>query len=117
MKIALDYDLTFSLDPAFWQSFALRAALSGHEVRIVTARDDRYDRTAPLAEVENMIPVVYCRGIAKKWYLEHFSDFAPDVWIDDKPESILANSTAAPEVLAEWRASRTEGPALDNSCP
>lgn len=118
MKIALDYDLTYSADPAFWRSFVLRANLAGHEVRIVTARDDRYDRTAPLAEVEGFLPVIYCRGIAKKWYVTHFvPDFAVDIWIDDKPESIAQNSTATPEGLAEWRANRNEGPALDKSCP
>lgn len=109
MKIALDYDNTYSADPGLWNAFGLIAYRYGHEIRIVTARDERHDRTAPLIEAEQHFPVIYCRGVAKKWYLTHFHpDFPVDVWIDDKPESILANSAFPPEGLAEWRATRDE---------
>jgi hypothetical protein len=109
MKIALDYDNTYSASPAFWRAFGTLARLHGHEVRIVTARDERHDRTAPLIEVEKHFEVIYCRGIAKKWYLTHFGGgFQPDVWVDDKPESILENSAFSPDGLAQWRAARDE---------
>lgn len=112
MKIALDYDNTYSLDPEFWSNFALGANLYGHEVKIVTIRDDRYDRTAPLEAVERQLPVIYTRGVAKRWYLTHFGNgFIPDVWIDDKPESILENSKFSPDGLAQWRVERGEQPA------
>lgn len=108
MKIALDYDGTYTLDPEFWNAVMARAKYNGHDVRIVTARDERFDRTPALIELEERVEVIYCRGVAKKWYLSHNGgDFQPDVWIDDKPESILANSTFAPDKLAEWRANRT----------
>lgn len=108
MNIALDYDGTYSADPVLWDLFIVCAQSQEHEVRIVTARDERFDRTAALAELEKRIPVIYCRGVAKQWYLTHFGDgFVPQIWIDDKPESILANSTFAPDKLAEWRANRT----------
>lgn len=113
MKIALDYDLTYSLDPDFWIDFARNAAQRGHDVRIVTARDDRYDRTAPLVLAEAFLPVIYCRGVAKKWHCQHFvPDFIPDVWIDDKPQSILENSATSPEFLVQWRVDRAEGPVI-----
>lgn len=109
MRIALDYDLTYSIDPAFWQSFAGLAAMAGHDVRIVTFRDARLDRTTPLIEAEKIVPVIYTGGIAKRWFCEHFGDgFLPDVWIDDRPESVLGNSTATPDFLVEWRATRGE---------
>ncbi|RUX60149.1 hypothetical protein [Mesorhizobium sp. M7A.F.Ca.CA.002.12.1.1] len=109
MKIALDYDQTYSADPYFWQGVIKLAQHAGHEIRIVTARDDRFDRTEPLIHVEQIVPVIYCRGVAKKWHLTHFGDgFVPDIWIDDKPESITTNSSAPPEGLAEWRANRGE---------
>lgn len=109
MKIALDYDLTYSLDPDFWSMVVDAAEMCGHEVRIVTIRDERFDRTAPLMQLEKELPVIYTRGVAKKWFLSHFGDgFTPDVWIDDKPESILSNSTFSPEGLVEWRANRGE---------
>lgn len=109
MKIALDFDNTYSADPSLWQAFIRSAVAAGHDIRIVTARDERFDRTAPLAEVEQVLPVIYTRGIAKRWFLEHFGDgFIADVWIDDRPEGILNNSTATPDFLAEWRANRGE---------
>lgn len=109
MKIALDYDNTYSADPQFWNQFIGLSAKHGHEVRVVTARDDRFDRTDSLLVLEKIVPVVYCRGVAKKWFMSHFGDgFVPDIWIDDKPESIFQNSDFHPEKLAEWRANRCE---------
>lgn len=110
MKLALDYDGTYTLDPDFWLDVVDLARIYGHEVRIVTHRDERLDRTAPLAKAEQAVPVIYTRGISKRFFCEHFSDFVPDVWIDDKPESITHNSSISPEGLAEWRASREDGP-------
>lgn len=111
MKIALDYDHTYSADPAFWGGFIRLCEYSGHEIRIVTARDERFDRTEPLEKIEDHIPVIYTRGIAKRWYCEHFvEDFMPDIWIDDRPESILENSTTSPDALALWRKNRDEAP-------
>ncbi len=113
MKIALDFDNTYTADPFLWNAFINSAHSSGHEVRIVTARNERFDRTAALVELEKHIPVIYCRGVAKEWYLTHFGDgFVPDVWIDDRPQSIFMNSEFAPDKLAEWRANRGEGECL-----
>jgi hypothetical protein len=54
MMIALDYDQTFSLDPEFWEKFVNLAQFAGHDIRIVTVRDERLDRTAPMVDVENI---------------------------------------------------------------
>lgn len=111
MKIALDYDGTYSADPGFWAVVIGVARHRGHDIRVVTARDDLVDRTAPLADLEALVPVIYTRGIAKRWYCTHFTpDFVPDVWIDDRPEAIIENSRSTPEALAEWRNTRNEGP-------
>jgi len=111
MKIALDYDLTYTADPYFWSRFLGMCSAHGHKVKVVTVRDDRFDRTAPLVDLEQLVPVVYTRGTAKRWFMEHFGDgFVPDIWIDDKPESILNNSTISPDALAKWRAEREDGP-------
>ena len=104
MKIALDYDQTYSLDPWFWNQFIFLCECSGHDVRIVTIRDPKLDRIDKLQELEKKVQVIYTNGVAKKWFLSHFGEgFTPDIWIDDKPESILNNSTATPEWLVEWR--------------
>lgn len=114
MKIALDYDKTYSLDPEFWDIVISAARAFDHDVRIVTIRDPRYDRTAPLLEVEKKLPVVYTRGMAKKAWLTNNGagdNWFPDVWIDDKPETIGLNSGLDQEGLKKWREERNEGPA------
>src|SRR5688572_11205975 len=98
MKIALDYDKTYSAAPEMWERLIAIMEEEGHEVRIVTARDERYDRTAPLLNLEGRgHTIVWTRGCAKRWWCQHFApDFVPDVWIDDKPESVLSNSDYPP---------------------
>lgn len=109
MKIALDYDQTWTLDPAFWNAFTVAAKACRYDVRIVTIRDERYDRTAPLIELEKTIPIIWTRGTAKRWFVAHFvPDWPVSVWIDDRPETILYNSATTPEALAVWRAERGE---------
>jgi hypothetical protein len=110
MRIALDYDLTYTADPHLWGYFLRVAAQLGHETRVVTIRDDRYDRTRPLIDLEQLVPVIYTRGVAKLFFVQHFvPDFWPvSVWIDDKPRTIFENSDATPEALVQWRAERGE---------
>ena len=108
MKIALDYDRTYTLDKDFWNKVHMMAFKHGHEVRIVTARSPNLD---PLSKIQNPhdIPVVYCDGVAKRFVCRFFADdykgWEPDVWIDDKPENIGNNSTATKEILEKWRES------------
>lgn len=106
MKIALDYDKTYTLDKWFWNAVIDLAADDGHEVRIVTYRDpvkDNIDKEVPDC------PVIYTDGVAKKFYCQWFADdkkgWMPDVWIDDRPETVWENSKATPEILENWRAS------------
>lgn len=115
MKIALDYDKTYNLDKGFWDGVIALADNYGHEVRIVTARsliDDQIDGDR-LPFKDASFPVIYCEGIAKRFFCHWFADktsetdrgWDPDVWIDDKPEGIDKNSSATKEILKEWRAS------------
>lgn len=103
MKIALDYDGTFTRDPGFWRGVALAAKDQGHDVRIVTWREQTRDN---IDDRVGDIPVIYCNGIAKRYYCHHFADFDPHVWIDDKPEAILGNTAINRDGLANWRATR-----------
>jgi hypothetical protein len=76
MKIALDYDNTFSADPELWAAFAGAALQRGHDIRIVTSRH-------PGCPVPVQgIPIIYCSFTAKR---KHFQ---ADVWIDDDPPHI-----------------------------
>lgn len=106
MKIALDYDLTYTLDPYLWEGFITMAINAGHDVRIVTARSPILDN---IDDKVSDLPIIYCDGVAKRfhctWFADNGNGWIPDVWIDDKPQAVDNNSTATREQLEEWRAS------------
>lgn len=114
LNIALDYDNTYSADPNFWIQFIQTSMDYGHNVFIVTYRDDRYDRNSDLEFLNAIIPVYYTRGCAKKWWM---NQFAPEehskvhIWIEDRPESVFENSSFNREQLVEWRKDQKYDPA------
>lgn len=91
MKIALDYDGTFTADKALWTPFVQHAKANGHEIKFVTYRD-----TNPLlmkafqsnddieADAKKLgIDIIYtCNQPKRKLY-------QADIWIDDNPELIF----------------------------
>lgn len=103
LKIAVDYDDTYTADPELWYDFMRTAQDRGHKVFICTYRDDRYDVDAELSYLEVQFEIVYTRGVAKKWWCEQFGPGEVDIWIDDKPERIYENSSMPVEKLVEWR--------------
>ena len=103
MRVALDYDGTYTLDPKLWDTFIALFEANNHTVCIVTFRDERYDRTDLLDKLSTYIPVYYTRGVAKKWWYEQFGTGDVDVWIDDTPEALLHNSAFPKDKLEEWR--------------
>lgn len=110
MRIAIDYDSTWTADPLFWQNFVLAAKASGHDVRMVTARNEQHDRTPALFAIEREMKVYWTRGVAKGWWMSHFAEgWIPEIVIDDKPGSWSNNSSMPPDALAEWRSTRDEG--------
>lgn len=82
MKIALDYDGTFTRDPAFWMQFIHNAKAQGHEVKILTMRF----KSEP---IEHAIPcdIIYTGRKAKRAF---FRD--ADIFIDDQPEFLLMDA-------------------------
>jgi len=103
MKIALDYDKTYTADPGFWQKFIQMCKDSGNTVFIVTARSASRDKNDELRMLECLLPVYYCDGVAKRWWCMHFGPGEVDIWIDDKPDNILNNSTFPFSELQLWR--------------
>lgn len=79
MRIALDYDGTYTADPKLWDSFIDCAHRRGHTVTCVTMR-------YPTESIEINCPVVYTSRKAKA------SAFTADVWIDDKPHWLFQDS-------------------------
>lgn len=102
MRIALDYDETYTLNPNFWNDFISASIRNGVDIRVVTARSPVHD----VIPEPFSIPIIYCDGVAKRFVCHHFNGWDPDVWIDDKPQAVDNNSTATREWLAEWRATR-----------
>jgi hypothetical protein len=107
MRIAVDYDRTFTTHKGFWLDFMIRAQDLGWDVCIVTHRHHEIDwnEDFDLLEAHHSIPTYFTDGKAKKKFLLDLG-VEVNIWIDDKPEGIVADSTWAvdsPE-LAAWRA-------------
>lgn len=79
MKIAIDYDGTYTADPALWRLFIEQAKSAGHSVTCVTMR-------YPHEPVDMPCEVFYTSRKAKA------VAFDADVWIDDSPRWLLQDS-------------------------
>lgn len=105
MKIALDFDETFTLDPTMWLYFIDEAVTAGHTVYIVTARDEFNDGINWLKVGLGEAPceVIWCDGCPKR-ELTRGLGLKIDVWIDDNPAGIiLPTSFTHEDQLAAWR--------------
>ena len=88
MRIALDWDNTFTSDTVFWQKFIL--SCPNWDVYIVTARSP----DVPIEFIpEGIKGVIYCSWEAKK---NHFN---ADIWIDDDPGAIINGYVVTPDGL------------------
>jgi DNA-binding LacI/PurR family transcriptional regulator len=87
MKIALDFDGTFTADPQLWRRFCAYARNAGHEVRIVSMRCEQGRE-----EIEQMagpwVDGIICTATKPKRRFAHALGSDPHVWIDDCPDSI-----------------------------
>lgn len=86
MKIAVDYDRTYTADAKLFQAFILMAQALGHEVFIVTMRREGSEA------IGHAIPgnplVYYTERQAKRGYMRR-EGIEIDVWVDDDPVAIL----------------------------
>ena len=94
MRIALDYDGSYTADPALWDAFIASARLRGHEVHLVTMRAE----SEPVRLGAHVDRIHYTDRKAKRPYMEA-RGLPVQVWIDDMPDFILQG--AAPRSLAE----------------
>jgi hypothetical protein len=88
MKIALDFDGTYTRAPRFWNGVIEDALDAGHEVRIVTFRKSTMTDPA-LDWLAQQIPVIYTEYQQKRAFCRSLG-WEPDIWIDDQPEFIVA---------------------------
>jgi len=84
MKIAIDYDDTYTLDPEAWELFISMMQSRGHEVVCITKRYKFL-----LQEVIDTISVPVVAAPRSKLEAARMSGHKIDVWIDVKPESIM----------------------------
>lgn len=89
MNIALDFDDTYTRDPAFWDKFIADAKERGHDIRIVTFRKSTMTDPA-LDYLARSIPVIFTEYTQKREWCNRVG-FIVDVWIDDSPEFIVSN--------------------------
>lgn len=85
MKIALDYDKTFTEDPMLWMQFVALAKLRGHEVAIVTFRrpDRKGGNSRALDDAAQLgVEIIFAAGRPKA------AVYDADIWIDDFPALI-----------------------------
>jgi hypothetical protein len=80
LKIALDYDGTYTLAPDLWDTFIDAAIRSGNEVVCVTMRYPSEPVVMPRCKV------IYTSRKAKDAF------YPADVWIDDRPHWIHHDS-------------------------
>lgn len=88
MRIALDFDETFTRDPALWTEFVRHAKERGHDVRFVTMRYPTEGEDIEAYADRSCIPIIYTSRAQKRAFCAA-QDFRPHVWIDDSPEFIV----------------------------
>ena len=85
---AIDYDGTFSADPALFRLFVNLLRAHGHESVLVTGRSDEGPFGAEVKRaVGNLMPIVFAAGDWKKEAAAK-AGYKIDVWIDDHPEYV-----------------------------
>ncbi len=81
MNIALDYDGTYTADPALWDAFIKNSLLHGHRIFCVTMR-------YPEEAVSMPCEIFYTSRKPKAVYMQGIG-VAVNVWIDDQPFWII----------------------------
>jgi len=94
MLIALDYDGTYTADPALWDAFIKLARLQQHEVHLVTMRAP----SEPVRLGAHVDRIHYTDRRAKRPFMEA-RGLNVQIWIDDMPDFVVGD--AAPRSLEE----------------
>lgn len=93
MKIALDYDDTYTRDPLLWNWFVAEAIERGHTVYCVTSRKETMldEIELTLGRLITRENIIACGYEPKRAFTQDL-DIMIDVWIDDNPE-MIGNTT------------------------
>lgn len=87
MRIALDYDGTYTADPGFWDKFIALCKEGGHEIFILTKRGvNNQGESAPV----NGVKTYYSNRRAKARWAEE-NGVPVTIWIDDAPGNLFVD--------------------------
>ena len=86
VTLSIDYDKTWSADPALWQQFARSASSRGHIVLLVTNRSS--GSAEVIRESGPYVHRVIMAGPMPKREAAARHGYTVDVWIDDRPETV-----------------------------
>lgn len=102
MVFAIDFDGTFAADPELFKGIAALIRAAGHEVVMVTGREDSRGFGDPVrALVGDLMPIVFAGGHWKTVAALQ-AGYKVDVWVDDNPTYIAPPQTLR-ETLADLR--------------
>ena len=92
MLVCLDYDGTYTQDPALWDQFITSAKASGHRVICATMRYEDTEGAEVKKSLSHLVENIYFTDrLAKVAWLKE-RGIKPDVWIDDSPFWLLNNA-------------------------
>jgi hypothetical protein len=96
MKIALDYDGTYTVDPQFWEDFITLAKVRGHEVVCVTKRGPSNCGTDLHPEVPNRPEAIHLKED------EHFHSGKPKVYhiiVNGQQKTVTTKTVSYEEIV------------------
>lgn len=85
---ALDYDDTFTADPALWRAWILLAKSRGHRVVCITGRSETESQRYELERAFGPDVDVFFAGLRSKRECAITNGLTIDVWIEDCPGMI-----------------------------
>lgn len=91
MRIALDYDGTYTADPELWGGFVASAMARGHEVYIVTMRYAEEGAEIEYNLKNRVTGIMYTSRMNKATYVFSQQKLM-DIWIDDQPHFIFEDA-------------------------
>jgi len=86
--LAIDFDDTFTADPALWSAVIRLAKDGGHRVFCVSCRRETFENRAEMREALPEGVPIFLTSFAPKEYFMGSRGHKVDVWIDDYPLSI-----------------------------
>lgn len=91
MNLSLDFDDTYTRDPAFWDAFIVSARARGHNVYLVTARTPEQGKEVfdTVGKIVGREKCFFTSMQGKRKFM-WANKIRIDVWIDDMPDMIVS---------------------------